>query len=69
MTPNPNEVASCRYVSQRELRDLLAEGEAGRIEVTPWFKIVCDSFLFRWWDSLDDLSSFVDTKTIHRMKD
>ena len=63
-TPNPNEVMNCRYVDQQELRELLRDGES---KITPWFRLISEAFLFQWWDSLNDLSSFVDTATIHRL--
>ncbi len=66
LAPNPNEVMDVRYVSQQELRDLLEEGQRGEAEVTPWFGMICRSLLFKWWDSLDNLTHFVDTSTIHR---
>ena len=67
LAPNPNEVMSHRYVSQQELRELLDAASQGKVEVTPWFKIICESFLFKWWDSLSDLSAHVDRTTIHNM--
>lgn len=66
-SPNPNEVMSYRYVDQEELRLLLAEAEQGGAKVTPWFKIICETFLFKWWNSLNDLTPFVDESVIHRM--
>lgn len=67
VVPNPNEVMSFRYVSQQELRELLEEGRAGQVKVTPWFRIISETLLFKWWDNLSDLSAFVDLKAIHRM--
>lgn len=66
-SPNPNEVMSCRYVDQDELRTLLTQAEQGGVKVTPWFKIICETFLFKWWDSLGDLAPFVEESAIHRM--
>lgn len=67
VVPNPNEVMSQKYVSEQELKDILAEGERGDLKITPWFKLICDSHLFKWWGSIKDLSSFVEKETIHRM--
>ena len=67
MTPNLNEVMSHRFVSQQELSDLLAEGKEGKVKITPWFNIISETFLSRWWDNLSNLSPFIDTKTVHRM--
>ncbi len=35
--------------------------------ITPWFKLIADTFLFKWWDSLSNLDIHKDYKTIHRM--
>ena len=65
--PNPNEVQSYRYVNQQQLKELLEQGQRGELKVTPWFQIICDNFLFKWWNSLDSLSAFVDTQVVHKM--
>ncbi len=67
ITPNPNEVASCRYVDQEGLKQLLEQADQGEVKITPWFKLICDNFLFKWWNSLSDLSKFIDVSHIHRM--
>lgn len=67
LTPNPNEVMSHKYVSQQELRELLDAACQGKVDITPWFRIICESFLFKWWDSLGDLSAHVERTVIHRM--
>ena len=64
---NPNEVMDYRFVSQDELKDLLKQGEEGKVKITPWFRMICERFLFQWWDSLTDLTAFIDTSTIHKM--
>ena len=67
ITANPNEVMDHRYVSKEQLKDLLKQEEEGKVKITPWFRMICERFLFLWWDSLADLSAFVDTRTIHKM--
>lgn len=67
LNPNPNEVASCKYVDQDELKQLLEDAEQEKVKITPWFKLICDKFLFDWWNNLSDLSQFIDVSTIHRM--
>ncbi|XP_078475370.1 isopentenyl-diphosphate Delta-isomerase 1 isoform X2 [Lampetra fluviatilis] len=67
VTPDPNEVQSVRYVTPDGLRELLARARDGSTLVTPWFRLIAESFLFRWWDNLHDLESFKDHATIHRM--
>ncbi|KAL3186952.1 hypothetical protein MRX96_004758 [Rhipicephalus microplus] len=35
--------------------------------ITPWFKLVLDNFLFKWWESLDNLKKLEDHGTIHHL--
>lgn len=50
----PNEVRDTKWVTQEELKQLLVKGVtkgSGTI-VTPWFKLICENFLFGWWDRM-----------------
>lgn len=63
---NDNEVQATRYVTPKELKDIIDKGDS---QLTPWFRLICESRLWDWWECLDhDLSSCVDTSTIHRLK-
>ncbi|KAJ1925346.1 isopentenyl-diphosphate delta-isomerase idi1 [Tieghemiomyces parasiticus] len=64
---NPNEVKSVRYVTPAELKQLLTDAQDGKVLITPWFRLICEKFIFQWWAQLDNLNAFIDTKTIHRM--
>ena len=52
-------------MSADEVKQLLTDAEGGEKRVTPWFKLICDKFLFTWWKQLDHLSPYMD-KEIHR---
>ena len=71
VAPNPNEVASVRYVNRQELKDLIAEvdDKGNDVTMSPWFRLIAEQFLPTWWDHLDaqTLSSACDTTTIHRL--
>lgn len=67
LNPDPNEIKSCCYVSKEELKEMMKKAASGEIKLTPWFKIIADTFLFKWWDNLNHLSQFVDHEKIHRM--
>ena len=43
------------------------KGNKGEVLVTPWFKLIVEKFLIKWWDNLSDLKSVKDQATIHRM--
>jgi len=61
---NPNEVQAVRYVSPEELREMLLDPS---LLFTPWFKLICQSYLFTWWEHLDDLTPYVNLKSVERM--
>ena len=66
MNLNPNEVSNVKYVDQTELKELFEQADKGLVQVTPWFKLIVEKFLYTWWDQLQDLSCFQDDK-IHRL--
>ena len=64
-TANPNEVQDSRYVSQDGLKDMFKDPS---LKFTPWFKLICQSMLFEWWDHLDDgLDKYCNEAEIRRM--
>nr|XP_004662225.2 isopentenyl-diphosphate Delta-isomerase 1 isoform X2 [Jaculus jaculus] len=67
LNPDPNEIKSYCYVSKEELKEIMKKAANGEIKLTPWFKIIVDTFLFKWWDNLNHLNQFVDHEKIHRM--
>ncbi|XP_076827188.1 isopentenyl-diphosphate Delta-isomerase 1 [Brachyhypopomus gauderio] len=67
LQPDPNEVKSHCYVSREELREVLEKAGRGEVQVTPWFSLIARTFLFTWWDNLQNLTQFMDHARIHRM--
>ncbi|KAI4895071.1 hypothetical protein NFI96_010717 [Prochilodus magdalenae] len=67
LQPDPNEVKSHRYVSKEELKELLEKAKRNEVLITPWFSLIADTFLFKWWDNLQNLKQFMDHERIHRM--
>nr|ADZ57065.1 isopentenyl pyrophosphate:dimethylallyl pyrophosphate isomerase [Mentha x piperita] len=69
--PNPDEVADVRYVNREELKELLRKADAGEggLKLSPWFRLVVDNFLFKWWDHVEKgtLNQAADMKTIHKL--
>jgi len=72
MDVNQNEVREIRYVSQDDLKSMLAESRPPSGEtigpddlvLTPWFRLLCErdgGLLFKWWNNLDDLTPLKDT--------
>lgn len=67
LSPDPNEIKSHCYVSKEELKEMLDKAKRKELEITPWFSLIADTFLFKWWDNLHDLKQFMDHNNIHRM--
>jgi len=64
---NINEVQDTAYVSQDELKTMFTDP---KLKFTPWFKLICQSMLFEWWDHLDQgLEKYTNEKDIRRMLD
>nr|AEV89962.1 isopentenyl-diphosphate isomerase [Humulus lupulus] len=71
VNPNPDEVADIKYVNRDELKELLRKADAGEggLKLSPWFRLVVDNFLFKWWDHVEKgtLKDVADMKTIHKL--
>ncbi|KAI0165485.1 NUDIX hydrolase domain-like protein [Xylariaceae sp. FL1272] len=62
---NPNEVRDAKYVSPDDLKTLFKDPS---LKFTPWFKLICESMLFEWWEKLDSgLEKFTNEQEIRRM--
>lgn len=67
LNPNPNEVKECVYVSRNDLKGFLDGVTNKGYKVTPWFKLIAEAFLPKYWDNLDKLKPLRDHKTIHTL--
>ncbi|OCT75524.1 hypothetical protein XELAEV_18030705mg [Xenopus laevis] len=67
LDPDPNEIQTHCYVSKEDLKQLLEKAKGGEVKITPWFQLIADTFLFKWWDNLQNLEKFEDHDKIHRM--
>ncbi|URE45291.1 isopentenyl-diphosphate Delta-isomerase, partial [Musa troglodytarum] len=71
LLPNPDEVADVRYVNREQLKELLEKADAGEegVKLSPWFRLVVDNFLLKWWDCVESgtLPEVADMKTIHKL--
>ncbi|GMY13928.1 isopentenyl-diphosphate Delta-isomerase I [Fagus crenata] len=71
VNPNPDEAADVKYVNRDQLRELLRKADAGEegLKLSPWFRLVVDNFLFKWWDHVEKgtLNEAADMKTIHKL--
>ena len=62
--PNPNEVKDAKYVSPEELKSMFKDSS---LKFTPWFKLICETMLFGWWENLEGLEKFENETQIRRM--
>jgi len=69
--PNPNEVSDYRFVTQDELRELIATAEEKGLRITPWFRLIVQTFIYKWWSAVLEggpaLDSHIDREKIHRL--
>ncbi|KAK3020070.1 hypothetical protein RJ639_004070 [Escallonia herrerae] len=69
--PNPDEVADIKYVNKDQLKELLRKADAGEegLKLSPWFRLVVDNFLYKWWDHVEKgtIQDAADMKTIHKL--
>ncbi|KAK4109856.1 isopentenyl diphosphate isomerase [Canariomyces notabilis] len=65
LKPNENEVQATQYVSAEGLKKLFKDPS---LKYTPWFKLICESMLFEWWEHLDSgLEKYENEQHIRRM--
>ncbi|MBN3293281.1 IDI1 isomerase, partial [Polypterus senegalus] len=67
LNPDSNEIKSYCFVTKEELKEMLAKAKRGELKITPWFSLIADKFLFKWWDNLQNLKQFMDHDKIFRM--
>ena len=53
--PNPDETADVKYVSLNYLKEPLRKADASEesLQVSPWFRLVDNNFLFKWRDHVE----------------
>ncbi|BGP25640.1 isopentenyl-diphosphate delta-isomerase [Rhodotorula toruloides] len=62
---NPNEVSDVKWVSKADLEEFFKDPSS---TFTPWFRLIAESFLYKWWDALlasrKDESQPLDAKAL-----
>jgi len=55
INPNPEEIKATRYVTQAQLKQLIEDSKIDHtIKLTPWFALMSDSHIWKWWSALLD---------------
>ncbi|CCK71568.1 isopentenyl-diphosphate delta-isomerase IDI1 KNAG_0H01540 [Huiozyma naganishii CBS 8797] len=62
---NVNEVEEYKWIGLSEFKAMLADTENQHF--TPWFKIICKHYLFKWWGALDNIEQFENDSNVYRM--
>jgi len=65
LKPSAGEVMDTKYVNQAQLKELFKQRndqlkrelkrDEEKLFITPWFEIICNEFLFKWWDDLENI--------------
>lgn len=63
---NLNEIDDTKWVTNLELKEMFND-KTGKYNFTPWFKIICENYLYNWWENLDNLTIFENDNNIYRM--
>eukprot|EP00045_Choanoeca_perplexa_P013256 m.149414 g.149414 ORF g.149414 m.149414 type:complete len:228 (-) comp16294_c0_seq1:2826-3509(-) len=63
----PNEVQATQWVDKDQLKDLMANAEAKGLKITPWFKLIVENFIYKWWDQLETGLDTSEQEKIHHM--
>jgi len=69
VNPNPNEVAEAKWFTSEEMKQWMATHTtaATRTEqISPWYRIIHDTFLYKWWGSLGELEAVAERTKIFR---
>ncbi|KAG9246060.1 NUDIX hydrolase domain-like protein [Calycina marina] len=65
LEPNLNEVRDATYVTADGLKKMF---DNPALKFTPWFKLICNSLLFEWWEHLDSgIEKYENEQDIRRM--
>ncbi|KAG8301247.1 isopentenyl-diphosphate delta-isomerase idi1 [Homalodisca vitripennis] len=62
LNPNPNEVSRVCFVPKNEFNTFLNKLEE---PITPWFRLIVENRLSKWWDNINDLKRFYDHGNIN----
>ena len=66
VNPNPDEVQDIAFVGKNEMKDFLEDLKKRNVGITPWFSLIVDSFLPKWWANIDNLEKFQNHKDISK---
>lgn len=47
-----------------ELREMFKDTS---LTFTPWFRLICDTMLFEWWENMENLDKYKGETQIRRM--
>ena len=69
VSPNANEVAEAKWFNKEEMAAWMKINTNEKLReemVSPWFRIIHDSFLYKWWNSLNALETVAERNVIYR---
>ncbi|KAG4067141.1 hypothetical protein HA402_000132 [Bradysia odoriphaga] len=61
LNPNPNEVSELMYIKRDDIDKAVLH-----VPLTPWFHLIMQHRLKKWWDNLHQLEKFEDLENIQR---
>ena len=73
MKLNHDEVSEVQYVTMDKMKELMIEYKQNGVLISPWFDLICEKFLYKWWGQLDQicakkgLSDTQEANAIHKL--
>jgi hypothetical protein len=60
-------VESIQWVDRDGLRSIIARSKAGELKMSPWCALMCEEFVFKWWDAMEagTLKDCYDWSQVH----
>ena len=66
ISPNPNEVMNIEYVRREHLNEFITTAKHEGDGITPWFELIANSLLPKWWDNIDNIEIHQDHRNIKK---
>lgn len=66
LSPNSNEVMNIEYVRKEHLDEFISTAKHEGDGITPWFDLIANSLLPKWWDNLENIEIFQDHLNIRK---
>mmetsp|Transcript_21618 Transcript_21618/g.30224 ORF Transcript_21618/g.30224 Transcript_21618/m.30224 type:complete len:226 (+) Transcript_21618:61-738(+) len=68
VNPNANEVQDIKFVTLEEVKQIVQDSNSGKLQITPWFRLIFRDFLIPWWEKLNKGIAIEKDDRIYRLE-